>query len=225
MKKTILTTFAIVAMATGAFAQGSISGIGSMFNNAALTFGPNQSSTTTATAYYGGGTTFSLQVFYAPTASVTAGQITAINALDGAANGGQLALALLNTDGFALVSATTLATSGATAGAVTEGYNGNNFTGANQINLLSPTATSATAWLALYVISSNAGTVNWSGAVAFSSGTGGNPYASIPGTPQVLSKDPAGLNIDMTAPVPEPTTLTLAGLGGAALMAIRRRKA
>jgi len=226
MKKTILTSLITACVATGAFAQGSISGLGNIFNATALTFGLAQGNPNNATAYYNSAT-FNISVYYAATANVTAGQITAINALNGTSNGGATAFALLGTDGFTLQSATTLATSSPTAGAVSASYNGNQFTTPNQINLIN-TPTLTTAWLAFYIVSTTVGTSGWSDVVAFSSNTGGNPYAATPGTPQVLAKDPWGATINpdlTTAPVPEPTTLALAGLSGAALLAIRRRKA
>jgi len=53
----------------------------------------------------------------------------------------------------------------------------------------------------------------------FSSGTG-NPTTPIPGTPVNLNSSFGGVTL---APVPEPTTLALAGLGAAALLIFRRR--
>jgi hypothetical protein len=54
----------------------------------------------------------------------------------------------------------------------------------------------------------------------FASGTG-NPTASPPGTPVPLSSSFGGMVLQ---PVPEPSTLALAGLGAAALLIFRRRK-
>jgi hypothetical protein len=50
----------------------------------------------------------------------------------------------------------------------------------------------------------------------------GNPLSTPPGTPAALSGFTG--NLVLTS-VPEPTTLALAGLGGAALLAFRRKKA
>jgi hypothetical protein len=54
----------------------------------------------------------------------------------------------------------------------------------------------------------------------FASGTG-NPTASPPGVPVPLSSTFGGMTLQ---PVPEPSTLALAGLGAAALLIFRRRK-
>jgi hypothetical protein len=222
MKKLIVTALA-TSVALGVFAQGSLTKIQTMFSNDGVTTGLNQANPNTATAYYTGNINFEL--FYASTASVTAGQITAINALAGTANGGANAFALLTTDGFTAASTTTL--TGSTVGSLPFVVNSGDFTVAdpNTVGLAGSTPTGVNAWIAVYAVGTSAGFINWSGVLAFAQNTGGNPTSVPAGTAAPMATDPAGINLDLTAPVPEPTTLALAGLGGAALMAIRRRKA
>jgi hypothetical protein len=80
------------------------------------------------------------------------------------------------------------------------------------------TGTSATADAALAAF--GAGTAMFGESAVFTTATG-NPLATPPGTP-VSTKTTFG-GMTLTAAVPEPTSLTLAGLGLAALLAFRRR--
>jgi hypothetical protein len=52
----------------------------------------------------------------------------------------------------------------------------------------------------------------------------GNPGASPPVTPVAFTYGAAGFNGLVLAPIPEPSTFALAGLGAAALLIFRRRK-
>jgi PEP-CTERM motif len=224
MKKTIITTLATTVLALGAFAQGSLTSIQSVFfNDGVTTPGANASNPASATTYYTGNA--NLELFYAATANVTAGQITTINALDGTPGGGAAALSLLSLDGFSLVSATQLTNS--TAGSLSFAVSGGNFTAAdpNTIGLLSPVPTGGSGWIAMYLVGAGGTFNNYSGVLAFSqSNLGGNPTTTPAGTPFSIVRDPAGLNLVLTTAVPEPSTMALAGLGGLAAFLFRRKK-
>jgi len=218
MKKLIVATLATSCVAVGAFAQGSIGNVQSVFANDGITTpGLSASSPANATTYYTGNV--NLSVYYA--ANLTASEAAALNAADGNA---PAQLALLAADGFTEVSATTLATTGETVGSVPFAVSDGGFTGTdpNQINLIGvPTGT--TEWLAIEVQGVGGSTDGGTGILTFQQNTGGNPYATPAGIASLLTTDPAGLNF-VLAPVPEPTTMALAALGGAAMLMIRRKK-
>jgi hypothetical protein len=222
MKKLIITTLATTALAFGACAQGSLGQVLATFSSDGITTaGANAADPGSASTWYTGN--IALEVFYASTASVTAGQITAINALDGVS--GAAALTLLQTDGFSLVSATT--PTGSTAGSIAYAVNNGGFTatGANTIGLLAPTATGTTAWIAFYAVGVGGIYDGYSGVLAWSQLTGGSPVSAPAGQPAVVTVDPAGLNLVLSpVVVPEPCTMALLGLGGLSLLVIRRRK-
>jgi hypothetical protein len=226
MKKIILTTFAVAGLGYGAFAQGSIGDIQVTFQNDGITTGVGESNPANATTYYSGN--ISLEVFVASTANVTANQVAAINALDGTASGGALALSALTTDGFALESDTGAASAPGAAGAIPfsafEGFLSPT-TNPNQINLLQA-ATGTIEYIALYAVAVGGVDNGDSGVLAFSQNVGGNPYSTPAGLASNITKDPAGQNLDLTAPsaVPEPGTMALAGLGSLSLFLLRRKK-
>jgi hypothetical protein len=222
MKKIIVTTLAITGLALGAYAQGSLNQVQTLFSSDGITVGGTGAAnpgTTLDSEWYTGN--IALEVFYASTASVTANQVTAINALDGVS--GAAALALMQTDGFSLVSATS--TTGSTAGSLSYAVNFGGFTTAdpNTIGLLAPTATGTTAWIAIYAVAVGGTYDGYSGVLAWSQLTGGNLTTTPAGTPAIITTDPAGLNLVLTT-VPEPCTMALLGLGGLSLLVIRRRK-
>jgi hypothetical protein len=224
MKKIILTTFAVGGLACGAFAQGSVLAVQTMFSTDGITTsGANATSPTLASTYYTGN--IMLEVFVATTASVTANQIAAINALDGVS--GNAALALLGTDGFALVSdinpaSDSTQTAGGIAFTVSDGGL-DPTTNPNQINLMAPTVTSSTEWMAIYAVGVGGAFNNDSGVLAYSQLTGANPFVS-PSLPAAnMTTDPTGQNL-VLSPVPEPGTMALAGLGSLSLFLLRRKK-
>jgi PEP-CTERM motif len=222
MKKIILTTSAMVGLAYGAFAQGSLGDTQGTFLNDGVTTGLSEANPANATTYYSGN--ISLEVFVASTANVTAGQVAAINALDGTASGGALALSALITDGFALESDPGTATAPLPAGGITFAVSGGDFTAAdlNQINLLQA-ATGTTEYIALYAVAVGGAFNGDSGVLAFSQNVGGNPYSIPAGLASNITTDPTGKNLDLTS-VPEPGTMALAGLGSLSLFLLRRKK-
>jgi hypothetical protein len=215
MKKLIVTT-AVACVAAGAFAQGSITAVQSMFANDGITTPGPGALGTGATTWFTGNVTVSL--YYASLGSLSSAQINALNANDGVSAPAQLAA--LSADGFKLDSATTLATTGATAGAIPFAVSDGFFTASdpNQINLLTAPS-SSNEWIAMEVTGPG-GAV---GILAFEQNTGGNPYAIPAGVVTDMTTDPAGINF-VLSPVPEPTTMALAALGGAAMLLIRRKK-
>jgi PEP-CTERM motif len=222
MKKTIIVTLAASALTYGAYAQGSLTQVQGMFSSDGVTTpGSGASDPNSATTYYTGNVT--LEIFYASTANVTANQIAAINALDGTSGGGAAALALLNGDGFSLVSAG----AGGTAGGLNFAVNDGGFTAAdpNTIDLLAPAPTGTAGWIAMYAVGAGGAFDQYSGVLAFAQNTGGNPTTTPAGTASVIATDPAGLNLVLTTTaVPEPGTMALAGLGGLSLFLFRRKK-
>jgi len=224
MKKTVAATLLITCVAAGAFAQGSVSSIQSMFGTAGITTpGANAASSSLAdpSLYYTGNV--NVELFYASSGSVNQTQINAINALDGTAGGGAAALALLASDGFTLVSATTPA--GSTAGSIAFAVSQGGFTAAdpNTIGLLSPVPTQGSGWLAMYAVGSGGTYNNYSGVIAWNqTNMGGNP-TTVPAGTTANIQNPSSLNLVLTT-VPEPGTMALAGLGGLSLLLFRRKK-
>lgn len=234
MKKLILTTAAMVGAAMGAYSQGVV------YFNDELTpgyvvvdsAGPNSSSTASYTA----AANFTAQL-YALSGNATIGSMTFAPSADG-----YLTVPQFDADNFTLVG-TTL---GGSANGVTFGGGDGYFDGGKQTLAATtggydtPSSTytandvlAVVAWTGTYadLTSAIAGGASI-GIFAFLNNIG--PGGSNPAVPQLngwpTTLSPANTANDgypelILSPVPEPTTLALAGLGGAALLAFRRRQA
>jgi len=209
MKKLVITGLATLALALGAFAQGSVD-----VGNAALV-NPYIDNGALGT-HYGG--PYGLSVWELNATAVPA-DLSGINGTVGNNNG----YGLLAGDGFTL--AKTWAGQTMSGGGFDLG----------ELDMPSVSPKGGTVVLALGVWNSTAAT--WDAAVAAAANGGmvvfANPTADYtilpPNTPtpaNLTGWDALGTSIVMTplTSTPEPSVLALAGLGAAALLVIRRRK-
>jgi len=204
MKKLVITTLATVGLALGAFAQGSI-----ILDNSTASYGI---ANTTPGNYYTG--TYGLELWVDNAAAVPAG-------INGAAN--TAAYAALTTTGFKLEATY--------AGQTMNISNPGVFQlGTVTMNDVTALVSSAVIGLAAWTGSAASGTAAMVananiGVVAFLDSTiaDPSPLAGPPGTPSNLGTAWTTGDLVMM-PVPEPTTMALAGLGAAALLIFRRRK-
>jgi hypothetical protein len=114
----------------------------------------------------------------------------------------------------------TSTTLGADSGTVA---NGNLNLTNGTIGLTGGVPTATTIDMAL-VATATIGGVGYEGIIAFANNSGGNPIATPPGVPAVLTGW-GNLNENLVlSPIPEPSTLALAGLGGLTLLLFRRRQ-
>jgi hypothetical protein len=198
MKKQIALAVLATGVSLGAVAQGSLDNITNMFSIDGITTPDlNATNPALATTYFNGRATIAL--YYAAAGAVTQSQINAINALDGTREGGATAVALLYTNGFVEVSATSL--TGSTAGAVS-GFvvgDGGFIKGPDTIGLLSPVPTDGSGWLALVVTAVGGQYDGYEGVLAWwQSDLGGNPATAPAGAPANIVMDPDGLNLVLT---------------------------
>jgi hypothetical protein len=230
MKKIILTIAALTGASLSAFSQGQLA-----FNNALANGYVVQSSlghtVASSAGTYVQSTSFTAQLWAlaAPTSSTTGLGIDAY---------GYLAPSLLVSDGFSLASGGS-SVSGASGGAFSAGSQAtvSGTTSANTVIAIVCWTGSATTFanaLAAY----NAGSI-YMGILAYVNPVG--PASPTPNTQDIstgwntLQNSPRSAAADsfggtqdliMTQSVPEPATLTLAGLGGlASLVMLRRKKA
>jgi hypothetical protein len=216
MKKLALTGVAVFAFAVGALAQGAINMDNSAANNGVADL--------TAGNYYGG--PYGLQLWELnplPTGSALTTLLAGINT----ASSGSAALALLTTDGFTMENEWDNQTMPA-GGIIKLGvYSMADVpAGASCVLGLAVWNTSTTLATALTATGTHLGVI------AFPEQTV-NLVGPPPGIPFDLSGinqaagfgwNSVGQDLVMTTVIPEPGTLTLAGLGVAALLIFRRRK-
>jgi hypothetical protein len=223
MKKLLLTLSAVLGVSAAAFGQGSVI----VQNNAAPDFaGVNTVSTNandaTVADYYTG--TMTLEIFAVQNATLATLQAdeSGINADSGPGNL-NAALALLAADGFALQtinggSNAVLSVSGGTFG------NGTDTIGTS--STLTASGSTVNTDYAIVGQATIAGVLREGVLALVPSATG----AAAPGTPINMNNIWPGSNAAGQAfnlylqPVPEPTTLALAGLGGLSMLFLRRRK-
>jgi hypothetical protein len=222
MKTPIAIALIIMCAALGAFAQGSLNGLQSVFSvDGIATGGPDATDPANPNINWFNGNV-AVTFYYAPAASVTAYQIADINSFDGMAMGGVEALAALFNDGFTVVSTPELGgtSPGSLNYAVSDGYL---TTGPDTITLLPPVPTGGSGWLAMDVMGLSDGYRYSQGVLAWWQGDlGGNPYTTPPGFPAPIVTDPAGLNLVLW--VPEPGAVVLGTVGAASLLLLRRHQ-
>jgi len=229
MKKIVLTTMALAAVGLSAHAQGSLSGLETVFSTDGITFGLNQTSASSASQYFAGNV--DIEILYSATA--TAGTVTALNALDGTAAGGTALGVATGSDGFVVDSTLTTANgsptgfiegkNASTTVAVSSSSSLNDGVASEIPNIIQLAGSQTSGVLAMYMIAVGGPEAGDAGLIAWTqSSIGGNLNGSPPGTPLAIKQDPAGENLDLV-PTPEPTTLAFAGLGGLSMLLLRRR--
>jgi hypothetical protein len=198
MKKTVLATLATVGLATGAFAQGAFS-----IDNSSTTYAI---AVDTAGSYYTG--TAGLQVWELNGNTFDLTKINSLNNVD--------AYTALTANGFTLQK--TFTGVNVSAGSIS----------LNQLNMPAPVVgPNVTLAFAMWTgAGSDYTSAAKSGVLAFY-----QPVVDFTATPAPTAKDlsasPNGFNakdLVMVAPVPEPGSFALLGLGAAAMMIFRRRK-
>jgi hypothetical protein len=210
MKKKILTFATTIGLALGAFAQGSIN-----LDNSTVGGGLS-SSATTATAgqgnYFSGTYSFQLWELNGSTISPT------INSSANPNDNNVSAYAALTTLGYTLEKSFTNKV-------ITAGNAGVFSLGEVDMANVTPAASSVVLALVAWTGGSSFLTASKAGVFAFVNPTANYTLSPAP-TPSFLTGWSSSSDLVMTpVAIPEPTTLALAGLGGAALLAIRRRKA
>jgi hypothetical protein len=208
MKKTILTICAVVGISAVAFAQGSV------FLQSSTTLGGINTNTISDAAVSGWFTgTMGLEVFAAPSNTVTVSDISIINA---DYNNPNAAITALSLDGWVLQSLP-----GVGAGATNVTVSGGSFS-IGPVNIgTSGSITTGNSYIYAILGSATINSILEEGVLVFNPSASGAP---APGTPVNDEYTWPAQNLLLT-PVPEPATLAIAALGGLSLLGLRRRKA
>jgi len=220
MKKLLLTLGAVIGVSAAAFGQGSLllqDGATPDFGSVSIT-GTNANDATVSDYYTG---SLTLEIFAVQNASLATLQADQTGLLHDA-NNNAAALALLATDGFVQQSINggsniVVAANGGTFQVGSAATIGNSGT-------ITPSGTTVNTEYVLYGSIANGSY----GILALNPSATG---AAAPGTPANMNtiwpgSSAAGQAFNLyLQPVPEPTTLALAGLGGLSMLFLRRRKA
>jgi hypothetical protein len=220
MKKLLLTLSAVLGVSAAAFGQGSLllqDGATPDFGSVSIT-GTNANDATVSHYYTG---SLTLEIFAVQNASLATLQADQSGLLADAANN-TAAMTLLATDGFVQQSINggsniVVAASGGTFQVGSAATIGNSGT-------ITPSGTTVNTEYVLYGGATIAGQPVF-GILALNPSVTG---AAAPGTPANMNSIWPGsgsqaFNLYLQ-PVPEPTTLALAGLGGLSMLFLRRRK-
>lgn len=219
MKKTLITTLATVGLATGVFAQGQFNFQATSANGLISYSTDNATSALVPTAGLGSFGSVSIGFYTAPN-----GTVLSINQASGLPDfTGWTFNTLIATiaTGSGKTAAKTVTVANAANGVNVEvevvAWNGSATSWSQAVGNI--TATTLLGWSGKVFPGSGSA----SGALGWSQPTG-DPTAAIPQVAAGLSTGAGAYSGLVLAPVPEPTTIALGGLGAAALLLFRRRK-
>lgn len=220
MKKTLLITLASMGLTAGAFAQGSVAFTANAANGLVTYSTDNATTAPVPTGGIGGAFgSGHISFFTAPNGTVLTLGLNGLPNFTGWTEA--QTLNILTGSGKSqpttVVGQTTDGAPGANIEFEVVGWNGTATTWAQAVGNIG--ATSLVAWSGRVFPGSGqtVGQLSWSQPT-------GNPTTTPPGTAGTLVTGAAGYAGLVLAPVPEPSTIALGGLGAAALLMFRRRK-